>query len=212
VTVSDGKLNLDFSASVDNPQINGIVVTPVTTTPITKTVGAATAVSGTAGSQKWGELGVQALDWFGRGGTVISSADGLGIAGGRNNNQIDISAMDRNGDGKANDSEKLSFVFPSAIDKMTIGLSRQFLRDGTSGQAEVGQWQAFGADGSLVGSGSLNPAAGKAMGNNVFEYAINPAQDAKKLVISAAAYANPLASASDSSDFAVKQIAYTLAA
>ena len=162
------------------------------------TVDANTALSGGAGAQIWGGIGVAAKDWNGSTVTATKSGDGLGVQGGRFGNQIDHNQAT----GK---SESITLDFGRDVDYAALRLSR--MSPSENGSPERAAWKAYTANGSVVGEGVFDPREVSPASFMNYDFQLNPASDFAKLELSGVSYVNA-GSAADSSDFALARVAY----
>jgi len=159
----------------------------------------ATALSGALGAQAWGTAKVSAADWSGKAVLVTKAADGLGVAGGRFDGQVDHNPS-------TGASEVLRVDFAAGVDSAVIRLGRVGTNE-SGGKVEIASWKAYDAAGALVGQGVLDPRQGVAAGGG-YDFAIDPAADFQRLEIRANPYSGGSSGSGESSDVSLLRIAY----
>jgi hypothetical protein len=215
VSVSDGKLDIDFMADVENPNVSAIKVAaagesgtqpppddepPTDLDPITL-VATAGALDGSAGPQQWAaDVTISALDANGSAAVISHGADGFGVQGGRFDTQVDHIPSN-------NTSEQFALKFGGAVSDVVLRLGRMNPDEG-----ETGTWTAFDAAGSEVASGMLDPANGAKIATWTYDIPIDAGgQSFTELLLTATGYDGGVSGApgGDSSDFAIKELTYT---
>ncbi len=150
-----------------------------------KVLSPASALTGNAGNQYWGEVRLIARDWNGDITSAIKSSDGIGIPGGRFPNQIDYLSN------SGGISETVTLIFPEKVKSANIILARQFpsYTGADHGNDEVGAYKAYDANANLLDSGILIQHQGiKLAGDDRYRFEIEFPENVVQLVISAAPY------------------------
>lgn len=185
----------------DNGSVTTSFTDAGTLTSVSKVVNTASALSGSLGSQSWGELHVSARDWTGAAALVTKTATGLGVQGGRSAAQVDCKPS-------TGASEHLQLDFTGNVHDATIRLGRMSPTENGTNGPELAHWKAYDATGILVGEGNLDPRKGTAAGGG-YDFVINPAKDFSHLDLYALPYPNGTGTGSgDGSDFSVMRVAY----
>ncbi|MEM8502885.1 MAG: tandem-95 repeat protein [Cyanobacteria bacterium P01_D01_bin.1] len=177
--------------------------TLIVSDPITLNANKA-STNGKAGYQSWADgVKVAGYNADGSKGVATFGWDGLAIAGGRYDNQIDY-------DVETGKSEQLAIDFDGTVRNVNVVLGRMEASE-WRGLAETGLWQAYDADGNKVASGKLDPTSGKNKGRSTHGFAIASGKDIARLTISATAYGNGASTSrsSNSSDFNLQSITYS---
>jgi hypothetical protein len=206
--------SLSFTTSSSDTRYNGLSVAPVSVAitdgddPSVPGDGDPSVLDGSddltggLGAQMWGGVAVSARDWDGAPALVTQGAQGLGVAIGRFDSQVDHDPV-------SGISESLRIDFDKTVDSATIQLGRMSASEG-GGKGEVARWTALDKTGVLLGLGMLDPHDGTSVGENVYEFTIDSAAGLDTLVLSAVPYGDeaPTGTAGDSSDFTLQFLAY----
>jgi len=204
-------------ASFSLEDISYIRTNAVATSPVTSPPGQAFTVSdpitleaseasvdGSKGYQSWAD-GVKVAGYNADGSKGVASFgwDGLAVANGRYDNQIDY-------DAETGKSEQLAIDFDGTVRDVSIALGRLEAEE-WKGLAETGSWQAYDTNGDKVASGKIDPLSGENVGRSVYGFAIAPGKDITRLTISATAYGNGAGTSrtNNNSDFNLQSVTYS---
>ena len=177
---------------------------PPDTDPITL-MASGDRLDGSNGKQAWGEgITIWAHDWNGNPAEItFSERDGFGVDGGR------LSQIDHNP--STHESEKLFVEFDSPVTDVSGEFRRMFPSE-NGGYRETGKWTAYDGDGNKIDEGRLDPIDGATPNATTHLLEIEANQPFSRLVIEATGYENSeQGNGSDSSDFSLKALTYTLA-
>ena len=83
--------------------------------------------------------------------SVVVTSEGLGVEGTQGGAQASTQIEY---DPNSGDSEALALTFDTSVSSADVTVSRLYSGEGSTG--EMGQWQAFDADGNLVATGDIN--------------------------------------------------------
>ncbi|MEM9747691.1 MAG: hypothetical protein AAF945_13425 [Actinomycetota bacterium] len=134
--------------------------------------------------------------------TTSSRRGGVGVDGGRYDFQIDHDAV-------TGRSESLDVHFDDPVDDVAVTLTMLEL-DEWRGLQETGRWTAFGADGSVVGQGTIDPRAiGSTSSTSTFDLVTSA--PVSSVALEATAYGNGVGTDrfDNNSDFALVAVAWT---
>ncbi|SMP36210.1 Ig-like domain-containing protein, partial [Oceanospirillum linum] len=159
---------------------------------------------GTAYKDSDGKLDLDSAD-----ANVSYTSSGLGVQGSQNDMPV---GSQINHDAQTGESEALAVDFGTSVTQATVTVSNHYTNDngGAGGDEENGRWEAFDADGNLVGYGALDKDSidysNSHQGTAVIE--LPNGGSFSSLVFTATPYTDPGITDSDSSDFFIQGISY----
>ncbi|WP_027389160.1 hypothetical protein, partial [Chrysiogenes arsenatis] len=216
-TDADGKRFIEIDG--DNGRLtayeDGSYTYNVTEPTVTQSVSGSNAAAWLAVELKAFTFGTAYTDADGKlqltsaNGQVSYTGNGIGVKGTQNGMPV---GDQLNHDSKTGQSEALAVNFKQPVTQATVTLSNLYLNDngGTSGDSERGKWEAFDAEGNLVGYGNLDNSTINFTNGHQGSAVIKLPQGGafNSIVFTALGYENPALNPSDSSDYFIKGISY----